>query len=34
MTGTGASYVLSEKELNMAGSSIDTWKTRWTEGRE
>jgi len=31
MTGSGASYILSEKELDMAGSSMDTWKTGWTE---
>ena len=27
MTEIGASYVLSEKELDMAGLSMDTWKT-------
>ena len=27
MTGVGASCILSEKVLDVAGSSIDTWKT-------
>jgi len=27
MTGAGASYILSEKVLDVVGSSIDTWKT-------
>jgi len=27
MTGAGASYILLEKVLDMAGSSMDTWKT-------
>jgi len=31
MTGVGASYILSEKVLDMAGLSMDTWKTGWTE---
>jgi len=31
ITGAGASYALLEKELNVAGSSMDTWKTGWTE---
>ena len=31
MTRTGASYILLEKVLNVVGSSMDTWKTGWTE---
>ena len=31
ITRTGASCVLLEKELDMAGSSMNTWKTGWTE---
>ena len=31
MTGVGASCILSEKVLDVAGLSIDTWKTGWTE---
>ena len=31
MTGTGASCILLEKVLNIAGLSMDIWKTRWTE---
>ena len=31
MTGVGASYILLEKVLDVVGSSMDTWKTRWTE---
>ena len=31
MTEVGASCILSEKVLDMAGSSMDTWKTRWKE---
>ena len=31
MTGAEAGYILSEKELDVAGSSMDTWKTGWTE---
>ena len=31
MTGVGAGYILSEKVLDVAGSSMDTWKTGWTE---
>ena len=31
MTGAGASCILSEKVLDVVGSSMDTWKTRWTE---
>ena len=27
ITGAGVSYVLLEKELDIAGLSIDTWKT-------
>jgi len=27
MTGAEAGYILSEKVLDMAGSSMDTWKT-------
>jgi len=27
----GASCVLLKKELDIMGSSIDTWKTGWTE---
>jgi len=27
MTGAGASCILSEKVLDVAGSSMDTWKT-------
>jgi len=31
MTGAGAGCILSEKVLDVAGSSMDTWKTEWTE---
>ena len=31
MTGVGAGCILLEKVLDVAGSSMDTWKTRWTE---
>ena len=31
MTGIGASYILLEKVLDIVGSSMDTWKTGWTE---
>jgi len=31
MTGAGASYILLEKVLDIVGSSIDIWKTGWTE---
>ena len=31
MTGAGASCILSEKVLDVAGLSMDTWKTGWTE---
>jgi len=31
MTGVETSCILSEKVLDMAGSSMDTWKTGWTE---
>ena len=31
MTGAGASCILLEKVLDVAGSSMDTWKTGWTE---
>ena len=31
ITRVGASCVLSEKELNVVGSSMDTWKTGWIE---
>ena len=31
MTGAEAGYILSEKVLDVAGSSMDTWKTGWTE---
>ena len=31
MTGVRASCILSEKVLDMVGSSMDTWKTGWTE---
>ena len=31
MTGVGASCILSEKVLDIAGLSMDTWKTGWTE---
>ena len=31
MTGAGAGCILSEKVLDVAGSSMDTWKTGWTE---
>ena len=30
MTEVEASYILSEKVLDVAGSSMDTWKTGWT----
>ena len=30
ITRAEASCILSEKELNMAGLSMDTWKTGWT----
>ena len=31
MTGAGASYILLEKVLEVVGSSMNTWKTGWTE---
>ena len=31
MTGVEASCILSEKVLDVVGSSMDTWKTGWTE---
>ena len=31
ITRVGASCILLEKKLGMVGSSIDTWKTGWTE---
>ena len=31
MTGAEASYILSEKVLDVVGSSMDIWKTGWTE---
>ena len=31
MTGVGASCILLEKVLDVVGSSMDTWKTGWTE---
>jgi len=31
ITGTKASCILSEKELDMIGSSMDIWKTGWTK---
>ena len=31
MTGAEASCILSEKVLDVMGSSMDTWKTGWTE---
>jgi len=31
MTGAGTGYILLEKVLDVAGSSMDTWKTGWTE---
>ena len=31
MTRAGAGCILLEKVLDMAGSSMDTWKTEWTE---
>ena len=31
MTGAGAGCILLEKVLDVAGSSMDTWKTGWTE---
>ena len=31
MTGAEASCILLEKMLDVAGSSMDTWKTEWTE---
>jgi len=31
ITGAEASCVLLEKELDIAGLSMDTWKTGWTE---
>ena len=31
ITGTGAGCILSEKMLDVAGSSMDIWKTGWTE---
>jgi len=31
MTGAGAGCILSEKVLDVVGSSMDTWKTEWTE---
>jgi len=34
MTGAGASCILLEKVLDVAGLSMDTWKTGWTEHME
>ena len=31
MTGAGTSCILSEKVLDVVGSSMDIWKTGWTE---
>jgi len=31
MTGAGASCILLEKVLDMAGLSMDTWNMEWTE---
>jgi len=31
MTGAEASCILSEKVLDIVGSSMDTWKTEWIE---
>ena len=31
MTGAGASCILSEKVFNVVGSSMDIWKTAWTD---
>jgi len=31
LTGVETSYIFLGKKLDVAGSSIDTWKTRWTE---
>ena len=31
ITRAGASCILSEKVLDVVGSSMDTWKTGWTE---
>ena len=31
MTGAGAGCILLEKMLDVAGLSMDTWKTGWTE---
>ena len=31
MTGVGAGCILLEKVLDVVGSSMDTWKTGWTE---
>ena len=31
MTGAEAGYILLEKVLDVVGSSMDTWKTGWTE---
>jgi len=31
MTGAEAGCILSKKVLDMAGSSMDIWKTGWTE---
>ena len=31
ITGVGAGCFLLEKELDMVGSSMNTWKTGWTE---
>ena len=31
ITEVGASYILSEKVLDIVGLSMDTWKTGWTE---
>jgi len=31
MTGAGAGCILLEKVLDVVGSSMDTWKTGWTE---
>ena len=31
MTGVGAGCILLEKVLDVAGSSMNIWKTGWTE---
>ena len=31
MTKVGASYILLKKVLDVVGSSMDIWKTGWTE---